>query len=280
MTKEGITPVYLFHGRDRVVWAPNKDLKVSLQEAHGHLWQLLSLDPEFSKLYRDRVVHGFVPKRNSLTHAGVHKEAGTVLNLDLYRAFESTSKERAVRSIEAIGASPQFVDFLKKCAFVREILPPGFPTSPDLFNAVLLPIDKLLIRLAQEHTLRYSRYADDLTFSTPKEVPFVEQEIVNEIRRIIQENGYDVHKIRFGHPWKTPTQICGISLYRGSLTLPTSAQRRIRSQVHRHLILDQKQDPQKAMSFLGHLKKTKGYLPQSLKRYEKTAKKLIKDQKK
>ena len=44
-------------------------------------------------------------------------------------------------------------------------LPQGAPTSPYLSNIIAKQLDKRLIGLSQRYNLRYTRYADDLTFS-------------------------------------------------------------------------------------------------------------------
>ena len=53
------------------------------------------------------------------------------------------------------------------CALSDRALPQGAPTSPALTNIVCLNLDRRLTGLAEKIGLRYSRYADDLTFSLP-----------------------------------------------------------------------------------------------------------------
>jgi hypothetical protein len=48
------------------------------------------------------------------------------------------------------------------------VLPQGAPTSPMLSNLVMRDLDERLITLAAVHQMRYTRYADDLAFSTCK----------------------------------------------------------------------------------------------------------------
>jgi RNA-directed DNA polymerase len=42
----------------------------------------------------------------------------------------------------------------------------GFPTSPYLANIVLKPFDKKMIKVAKENSCSYTRYADDLAFTS------------------------------------------------------------------------------------------------------------------
>lgn len=48
-------------------------------------------------------------------------------------------------------------------------LPQGAPTSPRLSNLVMRSFDKELSQLTEKHGLKYTRYADDLCFSTSDE---------------------------------------------------------------------------------------------------------------
>lgn len=268
----------IFDGRERTVHEPSPDLKSELRLQHRHLWRLLIHNPDFAKFYYGGIIQGFVPKRSFVTHAKEHASAGSILLLDLDHAFESTTKERVIDALENLGAHPKLVESLEENAFIENFLPPGFPTSPNLFNATLLPMDKSLIDFANSNSMKYSRYADDLAFSTPKDVRFIPQEQVDYIREIIKDHGYESHKIQIGHPWSQPIEICGASLYQNEVTLPTRTLRKIRGQLHRELILNPDPNLARVWGLLGLVKMVRGKIPGSLKRYERLAKQLTREQ--
>lgn len=274
MTPENSQSYQIFDGRERTVFEPGSAVKQELQKQHRHLWQLLLRHPDFLNLYYEQVIQGYVPGKNFITHAKRHREAGSLLQLDLHHAFESTPKGKVIKALLNLGAEPEMVAFLETNAFIQDFLPPGYPTSPLLFNAVLIPMDKRLFDYARSQEMRYSRLADDLAFSTLKENHFIPQEQIDQIMAIIKDKGYQPHKLKVGHPWSQPVEICGASLYQGRVTLPTKTLRRLRGQIHRELILQPEPNLARVWGLLGHVKSVRGRLPNSFKRYEEMAKKL------
>ncbi len=72
---------------------------------------------------------------------------------------------------------------------VRNVTPQGAPTSPIITNLICRQLDRRLLGLAKRFRLSYSRYADDITFSTnAKEVFEPGSEFMVELRRIVEED--------------------------------------------------------------------------------------------
>jgi retron-type reverse transcriptase len=74
----------------------------------------------------------------------------------------------------------------------RNVLPQGAPTSPVITNIVCQRLDFLLTGVAKRFGLKYSRYADDLTFSSMHNVYQPGSEFLNELHRIIAEQGFHI----------------------------------------------------------------------------------------
>lgn len=72
----------------------------------------------------------------------------------------------------------------------RNVLPQGAPTSPVITNIVCQRLDYLLSGAAKRFKLKYSRYADDITFSSMHNVYQPESDFLKELHRIISEQGF------------------------------------------------------------------------------------------
>lgn len=150
-------------GGTRSISAPTSGLRAVQR-------RLLAL---LSSWYRPRAcVHGFTANRSIVSNASVHRDRAVLLNVDLEEFFSSINLGR-VRG--ALMSKPFLVNasvatVIARLACRDNKLPQGAPTSPVLANIVCMRLDGELQRLAKGFGCRYTRYADDLTFSTNKKV--------------------------------------------------------------------------------------------------------------
>ena len=81
------------------------------------------------------------------------------------------------------------------CCFCDR-LPQGAPTSPALANLVLRGLDRDLSNLAAQTGCKYSRYADDLTFSSNE---WIEDEFLDVVKKFVERYGFELkqEKTRF-----------------------------------------------------------------------------------
>jgi hypothetical protein len=75
---------------------------------------------------------------------------------------------------------------------IKSVLPQGAPTSPVLSNVICQRLDYLLSGVAKRCGLRYTRYADDLTFSSMHNVYQPDGAFMNELKRIIAEQSFHI----------------------------------------------------------------------------------------
>jgi RNA-directed DNA polymerase len=166
--------------------------------------------------------HGFTRGRSVVSHATLHTGQRAVLRLDLADFFASIAAGRVYGIFHTVGYTPAVAHLLTGLStnavpldvwrsiprtqdprlvqphfwLGRQLatphLPQGAPTSPALANLAAFRLDRRLTGLATSVGLRYSRYADDLTFSGPTRVGFRWfEETVAEIAR---EEGFSLNR--------------------------------------------------------------------------------------
>jgi hypothetical protein len=79
---------------------------------------------------------------------------------------------------------------------LRNVIPQGAPTSPIISNIICQRLDYLLTGVAKRFGLKYSRYADDITFSSMHNVYQTEGEFLKELHRIVVEQGFHIKETK------------------------------------------------------------------------------------
>jgi retron-type reverse transcriptase len=74
----------------------------------------------------------------------------------------------------------------------RNVLPQGAPTSPVITNIICQKLDFLLSAVAKRFGLKYSRYADDITFSSIHNVYQADSAFLKELHRIIAGQNFHI----------------------------------------------------------------------------------------
>lgn len=112
--------------------------------------------------------HGFTWNKNILTNASVHTGRKYVLNIDIKDFFPSIANYhiKNLFSSKPFCFSEEIVSSLVKICCNNNQLPQGAPTSPVLTNIICFPLDIELKKLSESLNINYTRYADDITFSS------------------------------------------------------------------------------------------------------------------
>ena len=173
----------------RIISAPEPRLLVLQQWIAHHI---------LSKPAPHSASKAFAPKCTLVDAVAPHCEARWLIKLDVKKFFESISEINVYRVFSELGYQPLVAfELTRICTRVRAgaisdksekwrvknrkgtpraystgnigYLPQGAPTSPMLANLAVRQLDETLNRLALEFGLSYTRYADDLTFSSKSE---------------------------------------------------------------------------------------------------------------
>lgn len=133
---------------------------------------------------------GFLINRSIVTNAYYHVRQDCVINMDLKDFFPSICQEQVFRIFYYYGYTISVSYMLSRLCTVGGKLPQGAPTSPYLSNIVCLKLDKRLLLLAKSYEAKYTRYADDLTFSGGYGI----QGIIVGANSIINDEGFSVNE--------------------------------------------------------------------------------------
>jgi len=154
-------------------------------------------------------------------HAELHKNKNYVLNLDLADFFTSINFGR-VRGFfiknKYFQLNPKIATIIAKIACHNNALPQGSPCSPVISNLIGQILDIHLVRLAKKHQCTYTRYADDLTFSTnqknfPRNLSYKKNEkqsnwlIGTELLDSIINSGFQVNQSKTRMQYKNSRQV-------------------------------------------------------------------------
>ncbi|MHC1751048.1 retron St85 family RNA-directed DNA polymerase [Humidesulfovibrio sp.] len=99
------------------------------------------------------------------SNAKFHRNQAIVLNLDIQDFFGSIHGGIVFNLFRSAGYSRPVATVLTNVCILNDSLPQGAPTSPALSNIVMTSFDARISAYCQKRSIRYTRYADDITFS-------------------------------------------------------------------------------------------------------------------
>lgn len=180
-------------GGKRIIQSPNEELKQIQQKLNYYLQAVYyGVKP--------KSVHGFVFNPNGIeaafnivSNASHHCNRKIVLNMDLKDFFSSiTAKQiKQVLMSSPFDLRDEVATVVALLSTFEKKLPTGAPTSPVLSNMVCYKMDKQLDEYCSTCELIYTRYADDLTFSSNSKIPEL---IIEELKCIIQHFGFQLNE--------------------------------------------------------------------------------------
>ncbi len=170
--------------------------------------------------------HGFRKGRSTKSNATIHLGQNYILNLDISDFFGTVTTELIRETYVRLGANEETASLLTSLCTIQGVLPQGLQTSPDIANHCFYDIDVELATYAESNGLKYSRYADDLTFSGKNSID------VEPIVEVIEAKGFSIS------PHKTKLQKRGSNQYVTGLTIFDHQSPRISKRYKKNLRLE------------------------------------------
>src|SRR5690554_282920 len=180
-------------GGKRQIYSPEKNLK-AIQRRLNYFLQAYYL------WIKPNEVFGFVVNPHYLgtycniaENAKPHTGKKHLLNIDLKDFFPSISAHRvkSVLSSSYFNFNEQIATALTLLTTYEGKLPIGTPTSPVISNFVCIQLDADLKKFCEANGLQFTRYADDLTFSSDT---LISNDIVLDIINLIKKNGFEINE--------------------------------------------------------------------------------------
>jgi RNA-directed DNA polymerase len=231
-------------GTERPIWAPLPRLKAAQR------WVLHNI---VERLPTHGSAHGFLAGRSTLTNATVHQNSAVVVKMDVEQFFPTVTWRRVKGVFRRAGyreqistllallctESPrQIVEYDGKKYFISlgtRCLPQGAPTSPAITNALCLRLDRRITALAAKFGWRYTRYADDLTFSRPVGSPDSSPAaLIKIVTKIVNAEGFRVKgsKTRLHRTGGRQTVTGLVVNGEGAPRVPRKLRRQIKAAIH------------------------------------------------
>lgn len=179
-------------GGERKIEDPSADLKRLLHQLNRYLSSVYYFE-------KSRAAYGFIAgvrndddRRNVLTNARKHTGKPYLLNVDLKDFFHTVTRDKVVEIFagKPFGFKRAIPELLADLTTYQGRLPMGSPTSPVLSNLACRALDDSLTQYAQSAGWAYTRYADDMTFSSKQPIT-VEQ--VERVRIIVHNAGFTIN---------------------------------------------------------------------------------------
>lgn len=178
------------NGKQRIINSPDKLLK-RVQNLINILLQIIFEN------FSHNCCNGFLIGKDIVRNALPHVNKRYVLNIDLKDFFPSIN----FRRIKTVVELPPFnlknqreeIGFLiSNISTYENFLPQGAPTSPILSNIVTQTLDSKIYKVCFHKKIKYSRYADDLTFSCNNNI--LNDKFLLAIGKIIKEENFVVNE--------------------------------------------------------------------------------------
>lgn len=169
------------NGKKRAISEPLPSLKEIQNWILKNILYKVSVSP-FAKAYK--------PKVSLLENLKFHKNQPKVFTLDLENFFPSIKEKTVEKIFIQLGYTSILSNMLAKLCCKEDALPQGAPTSPYLSNLFFNNADVIISDYCKQRKIRYTRYADDLSFSGD----FDEKDLLKKVTETVENLNLRINK--------------------------------------------------------------------------------------
>ena len=222
-------------GEPRRICAPTGDLKGVQRQLADALWEhQKSIYEELG--IKPNISHAFEEGKSIITNAKIHRNKRIVVNVDLSDFFDSIHIGRVCGFFEKnkhfnLPHEPAIT--IAQLACYQGKLPQGAPTSPIITNLVCQVLDMHLLSFAKRYRLDYTRYADDITFST-NDKAFLEtwDSFYAELEKKIRKAGFSLNEKKTRITYRDSKQVVTGLVVNKKISVDHAYCRKVRAMAH------------------------------------------------
>jgi len=231
------------NGGQRVIKAPEKRLK-RLQRRLADILDKCFEESYVLSKHKKSLSHGFRHNHSIITNALNHRNKRYVFTIDLEDFFPSVNFGRVygffIKNTH-FKLDKKTATIIAQIACHNNELPQGSPCSPVISNFIGHLLDIRMVNLAKKTKCTYSRYADDLTFSTnnkkfPEEIAVCVGENNWEpgeiLREKIEKVGFKINVKKTTMQYKTSRQVTTGLIVNKKINIKKEFYKRARSMCH------------------------------------------------
>jgi len=172
-----------------------------------------------AKMPISAAAHGFVPKKSFKSFLLPHRNSQEFLTLDFKSAFNQIKADRVVSILNEFLADKNLAKAVALLVTYLGEVPQGVASSPYIFNLACRELDKELLEFAKANQLIYTRYGDDLCFSS--KITGKLRELDEQIIEICQKHGFRINfqKVKFQSAEKQIPEVSGILIEKGKFRI-------------------------------------------------------------
>ncbi len=222
-------------GEPRRICAPMGDLKGVQRQITAALWEhQKSVYEELG--IKPNISHAFEKDKSIITNAKIHRNKRFVVNVDLKDFFDSIHIGRVCGFFEKnkhFALPHEVAVTIAQLACYKGKLPQGAPTSPIITNLICQVLDMHLLSLAKRYRLDYTRYADDMTFSTnDKTFPVKWDLFYAELEKKVIKAGFSINEKKTRITFRDSKQVVTGLVVNKKISVDHAYYRKVRAMAH------------------------------------------------
>lgn len=195
-----------------------------------------------------------------------HRNNLYLLKLDIKDFYGSITEGMVYRQFREIGYNKDVSNLLKNICTWENSLPQGAPSSAYLANLVCRRMDSRIAGYCNKHNIVYTRYADDLIFSSDDRDEL--RHSFGVIKQIVGDQGFllNTDKTHFAGN-KSRKEVLGITINDKYCKTPKEMKRKVRAMIHHAVATGNYSDLLRIKGYISYISSIEGGYEKKIRGY-------------